>query len=411
MLIASGFALACGKERATQVPTPAPSGSVASESPLLDEARRFVSDAGYRRQVLEQSLVNRGNGYARARLARYSPDQWGKLPVGRFRARPVRPSDVGRPPPTPDGSWTVSGGNRGLPGDPRALRELGQRLFTSHPAQIERSMLEVLRDREGPARYGLWQTSTSVGGLVWVELPGGVYPAFTCSSCHSSATARGVLRPGVPNHRLDLGKAKDVHGASRSLYSTWGPGRMDIAADRHDNPVVIGDVRAVRFQTHFHRTANIVASLPALAVRVETGLITAHRQERRPTPLDAFAIAAYLWHLGEQLPAPPISHPGVAPFDQQCARCHGGPGLSGKPVAADSIASPVAKMPSAARGTGNLQVTSLRGVADRELLLFGGYAQGFEDLLDPDRKSGGHPFGRDLDPAQRRALIDYLEHL
>ncbi len=265
------------------------------------------------------------------------------MPVARYRARPVRPADLGRPPPIPDGSWAESGGNEALPPDAERLRRLGERLFQEHPAQIERSMFKVLRDEAAPSRYGLWRTSASVGGLVWVELPGGVFPAFTCSTCHSSAGAEGTLREGVPNHRLDFGKAKDHYTGARSLYSTWGPGRVDLAADGQDNPVVIGDVRAVRFQTHLHRTANVKNLLPALAVRVETGLITAHRQEVRPTPVDAYALAYYLWRLGESLPAPPAAgDAGAAVFAERCGRCHQGPGLSGPPVAASSIASPTA---------------------------------------------------------------------
>jgi len=270
----------------------------------------------------------------------------------------------------------------------------------------------VLRDEAAASRYGLWRTSASVGGLVWVALPGGVLPAFTCSTCHSSVGADGILRPGVPNHRLDLGKAKDDYARARSLYSTWGPGRVDLAADNQDNPVVIADVRAVRFQSHLHRTANVKNSLPALAVRVETGLVTAHRQEVRPTPVDAFALAYYLWRLGDSLRSPPAAGDrGSVVFGQHCARCHQGPGLSGPPVAAESIVSPVAQMPSAARGTGSLQSTSLRGLADRRLLLFGGYATGIDELLAPERKTGGHYFGQDLDAADRQALEDYLHQL
>jgi mono/diheme cytochrome c family protein len=324
----------------------------------------------------------------------------------------VRAADLGTPIPTPDASWTTSGGTDVLPPDAETLRQLGERLFTTYPAQIERSMLTVLRTENGPAKYGLWQTDASVGGLVWVALPGGVYPSLTCSTCHGSTKPGSGLRAGVPNHLLDIGRAKDDYAGTRSLYSTWGPGRIDIAEDGHDNPVVIADVRAVRFQTHLHRTANVVNSLPTLAVRVETGLVTAHRQELRPTPLEAFALAYYLWRLGEDLPSPGATNPaGAALFAAHCAQCHAGPGFSGKPVAAEAIASPVAQMPSAARGTGTLQTVSLRGVSDRRLLLFGGQAAGLDALLGPDRKTGGHYFGQGLGPAERPALVDYVNAL
>ncbi len=390
----------------------AASDEATEERAVMDELRHFDSSFEHRRAVLEASLVNPDNGYSRLRLAAYRQHRWERLPVARFRTRPVLPADLGKPPPTPDESWTMSGGNEQLPASLDDLRELGQRLFATHPAQVERSMLKVLRSEDGPSRYGLWQTASSVGGLVWVELGGGVYPALTCSSCHSSATTGGKLRPGVPNHGFDLGRAKDDYVGRRSLYSTWGPGRVDIAADGRDNPIVIADVRAVRFQTHLHRTANVKNSLPALAVRVETGLITAHRQKLRPTPVDAFAIAQYLWSLGAELPAPgPSPRATSALFERHCGRCHRGPGLSGEPVAAESVGSPVARMHSAARGTGNLQATSLRGVSDRQRLLFGGDATSFESLLSPDRKTGGHHYGRHLTSPERETLVAYLQGL
>ncbi|HOU90002.1 MAG TPA: cytochrome c [Polyangiaceae bacterium] len=403
---------ACGREPAAVRPATRPQASADAAADVMALGSRFVHDSSYRRWQLEASLVNRSNGYSQVRLAQYRPERWGSLPVARFRTRPVRPADLGQPPPIPDESWATSGGEEALPPDAARLRQLGERLFHEHPAQIERSMLKVLRDEAAPSRYGLWRTSTSVGGMVWVALPGGVLPAFTCSTCHSSTGSDGALRAGVPNHRLDLGRAKDDYSGARSLYSTWGPGRVDLAADGQDNPVVIGDVRAARFQTHLHRTANVINSLPALAVRVETGLITAHRQELRPTPADAFALAYYLYRLGDSLPAPPAGEDaGAAVFRQHCGRCHRGPGLSGPPVPAASIASPVARMPSAARGTGSLQTPSLRGVSDRGRLLFGGDATGLEELLDPARRTGGHSFGQDLGAADRQALVAYLRRL
>jgi len=285
-------------------------------------------------------------------------------------------------------------------------------MFTRFPAQLERSMMPILRDKDGPSRYGLWQTADSVGGLVWVALPGGVYPALSCSSCHGSVDGSGKLRPGVPNHRIDLGKAKDDYTRRKTLYSTWGPGRVDIAADGQDNPVVIADVRAVRFQPYLHRTANVKNSLVALALRVETGLIAAHRNAVRPAREDAFALAYYLWSLGEDSDTEAPMHHRVRPlFERHCATCHQGRSHAGKPVAAGSIQSPVAGMPSAARGTGEMQTVSLLGVSDRQRLLYGGEAEGVDGLLDPNRTQGGHYVGKKLSEAERRALKEYLEAL
>jgi hypothetical protein len=386
---------------------PAASGEVET----LELANRFARDAALRRHCLEKSLVNERNGYSKTRLTHYSPQDWGRLPVAAFKTRPVMPADLGRPVPLPDETWMSIPSGTFAP-SAEGLRQRGEQMFTRFPAQVERSMIPVLRDKDGPSRYGLWQTSDSVGGLVWVALPGGVYPSLTCSSCHSSVDGHGNLLQGVPNHRIDIGKAKDDYTSQKSLYSTWGPGRVDVAADERDNPVVIADVRAVRFQRHLHRTANVKNSLLTLALRVETGLITAHYDAVRPSCMDAFALGYYLWSLGDGFDTDtPMHHPARPLFERHCASCHQGQPHAGEPIPAESIQSPVAGMPSTARGTGKVQTISLLGVSRRTRLLYGGEAHGIDELLDPNRKAGGHYVGRKLDDAERRAIQGYLEGL
>jgi mono/diheme cytochrome c family protein len=377
----------------------------------LELAKRFAKDAAFRRACLEQSLVNPQNGYASVRLSNYDEQHWGRLPVAAFKTRPVVPADLGRPVPTADASW------RAIPDGAFAasldgLKRRGEQMFTRFPAQIERALIPILRDKNGPGRYGLWQTPDSVAGLVWVALPGGVYPSLTCSSCHSSVDGAGRLLPGVPNHQLDLGKAKDDYVNMRSLYSAWGPGREDIAADGKDNPVVIGDVRTVRFQSHLHRTANVRNSLPALALRVETGLIQAHYGSVRPDRTDAFALAYYLWTLADGFDTEAaLRHPGRAVFNRQCGACHQGPALAGDAIPAESVQSSVLNVPTSARGTGKVRVPSLLGVSARRWLLYGGEADGIDGLLDPGRNQGGHYVGSKLDEKQRRAIAEYLKTL
>jgi mono/diheme cytochrome c family protein len=377
----------------------------------LKQADRFAKDAAFRRHWLEESLADRESGYARERLAHYTEADWGRLPVAQFPTRPIVPADLGRLPPRPDGRWQAMPSGP-LPASLDGLKRRGEQMFTRFPAQVERALLPVLRDTDGPARYGLWQTRNSVGGLVWVALPGGVYPALTCSSCHSSVDAKGRIRPGVPNHRFDLGQAKDDYVREKTLYSTWGPGRVDLAPDGQDNPVVIADLRPVRFQRHLHRTANLRNSLPALALRAETGLILAHQRAIRPEPGDAFALAYYLWRLGDAFAAQ-MTHPRAAPpaFARNCGPCHQGPSLVGDTLAPEFLQSPVATMPSSARGTGRLRTPSLLGVSARRWLLYGGEAEGIDGLLDPGRTRGGHTFARGLDAAERKAIADYLKAL
>jgi mono/diheme cytochrome c family protein len=374
-------------------------------------AARFVQDAGFRRECLVRSLESHQNQYARERITRYTPEDWGGLRLAAFKTRPVRPSDLGRPAPAPDESWqSIPVGD--FPDTRDGLAKRGEQMFTRFPAQLEQSMFPVLREPGGPARYGLWQTEESVGGLVWVALPGGVFPALTCSSCHASVDESGKLRPGVPHHLFDIGKAKDDAMNRRGLYSTWGPGREDIAADGQDNPVVMADLRPVRFQSHLHRTANVRNSLVALALRVETGIITAYSSKVRPEPRDAFALAYYLWTLGDALDTQaPLRHPGRPVFERHCASCHQRPALAGVPIAPAIIHSPVANMPNTARGTGKVRTPSLLGVSARRLLLYGGEAQGIDSLLDPARKRGGHTIGAALADDERQAIGAYLKSL
>jgi mono/diheme cytochrome c family protein len=394
--------LACCRRRST------PDPCFDEPADPVRQAAHFANDAEFRRSCLLRSLGKQQNAYAQDRIARYSPEHWGRLPVATFKTRPVFPSDVGQSPPVPDESWqTIPVGD--VPATAAGLKQRGEQMFTRFPAQLERSMLSILRRAGGPARYGLWQTSDSVGGLVWVALPGGVLPALTCSSCHASTDDHGRLRPGVPNHQLDLGKAKDDYVNVRSLFSTWGPGREDIAADGKDNPVVIADLRPVRFQSHLHRTANFRNSLVALALRVETGLITAHAGEFRPEPRDAFALAYYLRSLGSSLdPKAALHHPGRVLFEHHCGGCHRSPDLAGSPIAPERIRSPVANTPNIARGTGGLRVPSLFGVSARRLLLYGGDAKGIDGLLDPARQEGGHPVGQSLTDGERQVIAAYL---
>jgi hypothetical protein len=403
--------LNCCAQRPQRQPQCDAAPNPSAEAEILTLAARFERDATFRRTCLSGSLVNPDNSYTKLRLAHYRDEDWGKLPEIAFKTRPVLPSDLGHPIPTPDETWqSIPSG--AFTDSLEDLRRRGEQMFTRFPAQVERSMIPVLRDVNGPARYGLWQKSDSVGGVIWVALPGGVFPSLTCSSCHASIDARGQLRQGVQNHRIDLGRAQDDYTNARTLYSTWGPGRVDIAADGKDNPVVIADVRRVRFESYLHRTANVRNSLTALALRIETGLITAHRSAVRPNRKDAFALAYYLWTLGDDFDlSAPMHHPGRANFERHCATCHRGPEHAGPPVTPESVESPVGSMPSSARGTGTLQTSSLLGVSARKRLLYGGEAHGLVEFLDPSRTSGGHYVGRNLTNAERQSILAYLESL
>lgn len=413
MVVTMVMAAACGEKKTGVVPHGTVNDSESDD--IVTLAIRYKNDAGFRRKILEDSLVNPSNRYAQIRFANYERNKWTQLPEACFLARPVVRADVGATVPTAPqktgDAWESMEASSYEISEKNLLRR-GEELFTRYPAQLAPSMVKALESAGAVSRYGLWQTDGSVGGLVWMVLPGGVYPAVTCSSCHASVDARGEYRPGRPNHLIDSGKVKDDFYGRRTLYSTWGPGKVDVAGDGENNPVVIADVRTVRFQTHLHRTANVKNSLEALAVRIETGLIMAHRQSIRPTSLDAFALAFYLWSLGDAVKSlPPASHPGRSVFERHCGNCHQGTGLSGQPVPTERLNSPVAEHPSSVRGTGYLNCVSLRGVSDRGRLLFGGEATGIDAMFDPQRKAGGHFFGNRLSESALRDLKAYLNAL
>jgi hypothetical protein len=407
LLLASACCTAKSRELHSRADVPAP--SAASED--LKLADRFAKDAAFRRHWLEESVVDRESGYARERLAHYNERDWGSLPVAAFKIRPVLPADLGRSAPRVDSSWhSVASG--ASPASSQALKQRGEELFARFPARVERALLTALRDKEGPARYGLWQTHDSVGGLVWVALADGTYPALTCSSCHSSVDRAGRLRPGIPNHQLDLGRAKDDDRNAKTRYSTWGPGRVALAPDGSDDPVVIADVRATRLQRHLRRTADLRNSLPALALEVEIDLVLAHARAVRPDRQDAFALAYYVWTLADGLAAQmPRRQPAPPAFARHCGPCHKAPSLAGDSLPVDFMQRSVSNPPGSARVAGRLRTPSLLGVSARHWLLYGGEAEGIEGLLDPRRIRGGHYMAGRLDDDERKAIADYLKAL
>jgi cytochrome c5 len=264
-----------------------------------------------------------------------------------------------------------------------------------------------------------------VGGLVRVEVAGGAALAYTCATCHASVVD-GRMVPGLPGD-VDVGVVladgtADAARASRLL--AWGPGRVDVTTDDGTLPQRTSDLRPTRWLTHLQHDATVrQRDLVALAVRVETLLITSHGQSLRPPRVVALALAQYLWSLSEALPVP-ADAAGAALFAQSCARCHAGPGFTGAPRPLDEVGTDPALGLSPDRGTGMYRVPSLRGVAARPTLLHDGTLPSVDALLDPARLEPsftggargpgpvrGHVFGLDLAPAERAALAAYVRGL
>jgi hypothetical protein len=393
----------------------------------LELGRAYVDQPEVRRQLLEDSLVSRDNGYARVRLANYDETHWGALPVLDPPLRPIDDGDLGHPHTLPSvderfARLDVAGARQALDqGDLDALRAFGERAFFHYPAQLAPFLPRALVDVAVAASYGLWHgTDGQIGGAVWAELPGGdVQPALSCSSCHA-APLRGTLVAGLNNADFDMGRLL-VEAGGNSSAGEWGPGRIDVTADGELNPTAITDLRAVRWQRNLHKDATLHNSLGALAVRLETLIITAHGQSVRPPREVVLALALYVWSLQPEPAADgepdgesdgaSAARRGRTLFAQECARCHQGEGRSGPPVALDVVGTDPTVGLSPERTTGSYRVPSLRGVRDRRRLFSAGQVADLTELLDPERSEQGHPYGLGLGDGGRADLQAFLETL
>lgn len=352
-------------------------GGPGEEEPmtLLERGRAYVDSPEVGRRALEASLVNPENTYSQHRLARYREDVWGTNEA--FRPRVRFPGEAWA-----DDTWDATF-------DEPSLLALGERAFFAYPVQLRPEL--ATEDIEA---YGVWP-----GSYVEVEVPFGITRAMTCATCHARPG-----QPGVPNHRLELGRLLDDWAGAQSELSAWGPGAVDVTADDLENPTAIPDLRPIAHQTHLHRAATLVNDPIALAVRTETLIITSLSENLRPPRIVAFALALYMWRMADALPAWVPN----ATFDAECAQCHGSDGRPNGPRAIEEIGTPDLVARSPERTTGMWRVPSLMGVGQRERLLSMGRVEGLEALLDPSRSTPGHTFGWELPANARAELIDFL---
>jgi mono/diheme cytochrome c family protein len=313
-------------------------------------------DAGARREALVASLVNPSNGYSTLRLAHYATGRdgdWDRLP-----------------------EWNPPSAALDVSADPLVL---GEAAFYRYPTQ-------------------LFGGDPSTPGLVTVAFADGTrISALTCASCHSRVV-NGAVIPGLANETIDLG---------------WGPGRIDVAIPAGEEPVAIPDLRVVALETNLHRDGTVRNDPAALAIRIETLIITAHDGVIRPPREIPVALATWLASLAPpELPPPSTAAEtrGAALFDATCATCHVPPAFSGPPVALDIVGTDPRVGLSGDRGTGGYRVPSLRGVAARGRLLHDASVRDLATLFDPSRV-GGHRFGLDLAADDRAELLAYLATL
>jgi hypothetical protein len=311
-------------------------------------AEAFVDHSSFRQAALEASLNDPIRDYGLLRLEHYTSD-WNRLPV-----------------------WDPAGIGEALPETDEALLALGRRAFLTLPMS--------------PSRQ--WPDLVDPTTLAWAD----DLPALSCASCHS-AIVDGERVLGLPDPSLDLSP-------------TWPLGTVDPTSDGMTNPTTVADLRVVRHQAALHWSGTLDNSLAALAVRIDTLLITDMGAQARPPRVAPVAIAAWLWSLAETLPPIDTSHAGAGVFDVHCAACHGLDGVA-EPVLVDVVGTDPAAADSSTRGTGRYRVPSLRGVGQRSPLLHDGSVHSLDVLLDSQRM-GGHSFGQELDDADRALLLGFL---
>jgi cytochrome c553 len=405
---------ACGGERDTLSPA----------------ERGYLTDAASRRRALVDSLVNPTNAYSTVRLAHYASgdaNDWELLPEWNPRVAPVATVELDAPATTTPlaGATPLALDEVAAAPTDEALRALGEAAFFRYPSQLA-AFPALSLTRASADHLGLWvDDARGVGGLVRAEVAGGdAALAMTCATCHADVR-EGRVVAGVPSARFDLGLALlEASGGATPFatnLSTWGPGRVDVTTVEGTLPERISDLRPLRWVSHLQYDATVrQPDVVALAIRLETLIITGHAQAVRPPRLVTLALARYLWSLADALPPPPRSD-GARVFAGACGSCHAGPGLTGAPRALAEIGTDPALGLSPDRGTGFYRVPSLRGVSSRPTLLHDGSARDLAALFDPTRVDEtytggargpgpvpGHVFGLDLPASDRGALVAFL---
>ena len=417
-----------------------PSSTADARDPM-----RYLDDAAFRRSELSQSLVNPGNTYSQLRLAHYATgddNDWDRLSEWNPPVDPVEAGELDAPGGASTTSFSTAAAPLDLPAsvaslDDPALVALGRAAFTRYPAQQAPYFRVALTSRQAAARFGLWvDAGRGVGGLVRARMADGTgMLSMSCSTCHEAASPGGALAPGVPNAALEMGEAildaQGLAGAppSVSAVATWGAGRVDVTTMAGNEPARIPDLRPVRFLTFLQQDATVRArDIVALAIRIETLLITANDEAVRPPRLVALALAAYVTSLADGLPsanaAAAASPRGAEVFASECARCHVAPRLTGDPVPLAVVGTDPTLGLSQSRGTGTYRVPSLHGVGSRGPLLHDGTLASVDAMFDSARLSAayagalhgagrveGHTFGLGLSLADHDALLAYLNAL
>lgn len=398
----------------------------------------YLDDTSYRRAELEASLVDPTNGYSALRLAHYATGasgDWDRLPEWNPPAEIIDATELDAPGGASATALSARAQALKLPARPTSSNDpslvaFGAMAFQRYPVQLAPYLSVALASRDASVRYGVWvDNERGVGGLVRARMAdgsGGL--AVTCATCHARSQNEQI-EDGLPNAPFNLGAAMidaaRIDPANAPAIAAWGPGRLDVTTRMGTEPARIPDLRPARWLTYLQQDATVRArDLTALAIRIETLIITSQNEVVRPPRIVPLALAAYLLSLGDALPAvdqEALSSRGGHIFESTCSSCHGPPGLTGEPVAVPAIGTDPTLGRSADRGTGTYRVPSLHGVGTRGPLLHDGTVASLDVMFDPARVrsdfsgrlhgSGaieGHPYGLDLDATDRAALLEFL---
>jgi mono/diheme cytochrome c family protein len=387
-----------------------------SEAATPNFAQRFLEERAFRRESLEGAVENPSNDYSALRLAEYATTNgatttgWDALPIWNPPVQPLVPADAGFDTPTEALVWDGR-----TPQSSADWLSLGQRAFELWPVEIDDRVGALSESTSARAAFGMSTDARGrVAGVVRVvTLDGGRHVAWTCSGCHARLAEGGQLMPGPAAVELDRGGMSPAlpDGTPPPAWA-WGRGRIDVTADGIDNPTAIPDLRATSHQSHLHCEATLKNSLPALAVRIESLMIENLRQRFRPPRELAVALALFVTQLGEPGNSGDsvVATEGARLFGDHCAGCHHADGSSAPPVVPEVVGTDRRAADSRSRTTGRYRIPSLWHVADRGQLLHDGSVTDLAMLLDPQRLATvpGHPFGLDLEPNERSALIDFV---
>lgn len=438
MRVAASIALlvmACGEATApapsptpTEVPPPPTEAPAAwTDAWILAQGTAYLTDTAARRAALESSLTNPANLYSRIRLNAYGLGTrgWDLLPVWNPRSVPVDAAllpalERGEMPAIPAERAPLWNGE--TPTTMAGWVALGRRVFFEYPMRAEVFMEYALANPALAREVGVERTATGeVPGLVvFANVDGETRVGITCAICHTTVRD-GAIIAGRARRTFDYGKLRlafdRAHDTVRSpeeavRMASWGPGRADVTEDDDEDPVAIPDLWGLRDQRWLTQAGTITHESPlALAIRQETQLTDSNHARVRPPRELAWALAMYVYSLSPP-PRPAATSPrGQALFEEHCDRCHHNAAYGGGLVNASTIATDPALATGRGRGTGKYRVPSLLDVASGAPYLHDGVVGSLDELLSPTRRVPGHTAGTKLAPADRAALIAFLQSL